>query len=186
MAGAASQEALSKALAVLGGENTSSNNNISLKSKIEFLLEDKGLSATEILEAIKLASTTGVLKLAGNNTRMKHDWIWTTAVPWVSVLAVGLLTSYFTGDCGDENDDDINNDSSLAYPSPDLIPISQEISSSVDGVLASSSIKADQTEEEEPIWATKVKILIYMYMYIILFQCHGIHRYLIYHIISFM
>ena len=153
-----SGEALSKALAVLGGENAT--NNISLSSKIE-LLENKGLSSSEVLEALKLASTSGALKLAGS-ARMRHDWIWTTAVPWVSVLAVGLLTSYFTGDCGDEEDVNNNNnlnDPLLTQPSPDMLPIDQE-SGSLDEMLARPNGKIDRLTEE-PIWATKVSIYLH-------------------------
>lgn len=140
---------LSQALAVLGDEKSS---HISLSSKIDFL-EKKGLSSSEVLDALKLASSSGALKLAGG--RMKYDWVWSTVVPWVSVIGVGLVTYYFTGDCND-SEDEMNNDN--LHATNDLltqnsISISQESSSSME---VATSINKPNNTVEEPEWAKQV------------------------------
>lgn len=164
----ASKESILKALNVLNDKNTT---NISLSSKIDFL-EKKGLSSSDVLDALKLASTTGALNLAGGSSSLKQGWLWTTVAPWVAVVTVGLLTSYFTGDCGDEDSEDGSNNDPLIAAMPSESILGQEVVSS-DDVSSTEAIKVDKSDEPE--WATKVGksttshihtfIFIYVYIY---------------------
>ena len=94
------EDNISKAIAVLKHNDDKMN----LISKIDYL-ENKGVSATDILKSIKTVSSNGLLQLktVGINHSSKYQ-LFNKALPWITVFCVGLATYYLTEDSDDEDD----------------------------------------------------------------------------------